>query len=110
MHQIYVQAFPSSGEKRRISASEGIETSWSSDGRELVIFSSDGTVWSVPVTTGPEFRSGPAQRLLKSPVGALWITPFPDHRRFLISMPEGNAPPATITVVQNWWSEILARK
>ncbi|HET9326088.1 MAG TPA: protein kinase [Candidatus Eisenbacteria bacterium] len=110
MNQLYVQSFPSLGKQHQISASEAAGCSWSSDGRELIVFSSDGTVWSVQVDTGGgDFKAAIPRPLFKAPDG-LWITPSPDHRRFLVMVPEGDAPPATITVVQNWSAEALAKR
>ena len=103
--QIYVQSFPAADETHRISLSESVLGRWSSTGREIVLFSSDGTTWSVPMTTSPVFRSDVPRRLFKWPTETVAYAWTPDFSRFLQSVPVRDVAPPTITVEMNWPAE-----
>ncbi len=104
--QVYVKPFARPGPRRLVSETEAIYENWSRDGRELMLFSSDRTLWSVPVTTRPTFRAESPKLLFKWPEDALWAVPTPDHDRLLIAVPERNVAPSTLTVVMNWAAQL----
>src|SRR5262249_48920351 len=104
--QVYVQAFPNGSEAHRISLLESNGGRWGSTGREVMDVSSDGTVWSVPVSTTPSFKSGAPRKLFKPPeanVSFAWTT---DMSRFLLFLPVQDVAPSTITVEMNWPAEV----
>jgi hypothetical protein len=91
-----------------VTTSGGTDAQWSSDGRELLIwtssqfFSDGGPIFSVDVETIPTFKAG-TPRLLFTPrqdVARLAVTR--DLKRFLAAVPVVGAAPASITVMLNW--------
>ena len=84
---IYVRSFPTPGAKHLIPTPDGDRTSWSRDGRELIVFGIDRQVWSVPITLHPP--SGPGRRACcsRSRPDAQWLAVTSDHRRFLEAIP-----------------------
>jgi eukaryotic-like serine/threonine-protein kinase len=56
--EVYVQPFPSDGQKWTVSVGGGQEPSWRRDGRELYYLSPDGTLMAVGVQTGRGFDAG----------------------------------------------------
>ena len=108
--EIYLQPFPGSGDKVRISAGGGNQPRWRGDGRELFYIGSDGRLMAVPITL-PIGEGIPA-------VGAavplfatrLEGTQFPRHgydvaadgQRFLMNVVAADASATPITLVVNW--------
>jgi Tol biopolymer transport system component len=106
--EIYVGSFPNPGEKVRISIAGGEGAQWSSDGRELLIwtagffYSMIGPIYVVDVQTAPTFKAGTPRLLFTPRPGIMGIAATSDLKRFLAAVPvEGEAPPS-ITVVTNW--------
>ena len=104
-YQVYVQTFPTPGEKHLVSSVSASGAVWSKDGRELILGGTDATLWSVPVTTMPTFTAGAAKKLFKYRSDGLWLVGTPDLNRFLICVPAGDVPASTITVELNWPAE-----
>jgi serine/threonine protein kinase/Tol biopolymer transport system component len=103
---IYVRSFPTPGAKHLIPTPDGDRTSWSRDGRELIVFGIDRQVWSVPITLSPTFRSGTPRLLFRSRPDAQWLAVTSDHRRFLEAIPSRDNPPNTILVSLNWRAQV----
>jgi len=101
-NEIYVQAFPPSGEKRLISTGGGFEPHWRKDGTELFYLAADRNLMAVPVKLGTTITPGPPKSLFSGPASAqrhsYEVTG--DGQRFLVSRLAGGMPP--ITVVVNW--------
>jgi hypothetical protein len=110
--EIYLQCFPSSGRKLRVSAAGGHSPEWRSDGKELFFTGSDGTLMSMPihgketvehVTPVALFNLGPDRGV--SFGGWLRTSSYDvarDGQRFLVARSVGaNSRPA-LTVVVNW--------
>src|SRR5206468_4361084 len=72
--EVYVQPFPGSGAKIRISTQSGYAPRWSHDGKELFYRTTSGAqdVMAVEVQGGAAFRAGLPQLLFKSPSGTTW--------------------------------------
>jgi Tol biopolymer transport system component len=104
-YQVYVQSFPTPGEKHLVSSLAASGAVWSKDGRELLLYGIDATLWSVPVSTVPTFRAGTPRKLFKCRSDGLWMVATPDLNRFLLSAPAGDVPASTITVELNWSTE-----
>lgn len=103
-NHIYVQPFPRTGEKWRVSADGGDYASWRDDGKEIVFGSADGRVWAVQVDLGSTFRAGAPQRLFRI-AGALAggrIMVALDAKQFLAPLVVQPAGRAAMTVIQNW--------
>jgi serine/threonine protein kinase len=56
--EVYVQAFPKSGNVIRVSSNGGSEPHWRRDGRELFFIGADRMVMAVPVVLGTSFQAG----------------------------------------------------
>jgi len=113
--EIYVRSFPEPGEKHRISVAGGARAQWSSDGRELLIWTSSpfpntvGPVYSVDVQTAPTFKAG-TPRLLFTPRRDLaGIAATSDLKRFLAAVPVEGATPPGIMVTLNWHAALKIR-
>jgi Tol biopolymer transport system component len=100
--EIYVQSFPLSGEKRRISAAGGIVPSWRKDGAELFYLGSDRNLVAVPIQIGKTVNAGVPKALFPLPESARRnsYAASDDGQRFLVARSVGDDPP--LTVVVNW--------
>jgi Tol biopolymer transport system component len=112
--QIYVEPFPATGMRERISTTAVVTTPlWSGDGRSIFYLTSEGTVAAVDVTvTGAVIRAGP-ERVLFEPANvesqSRALTLDPARRRFLAitsTSPEIEATP--LQVLLNWTSTLRA--
>jgi Tol biopolymer transport system component len=106
--EVYVRSFPTPGSEYLITNAGGDHPVWSSDGEELLILNPllDHSVWSVPVSTVPTFKAGTPRLLFRSRADELWLSSTPECDRFLQSIPEADAEPATIAVDLNWPAQI----
>jgi dipeptidyl aminopeptidase/acylaminoacyl peptidase len=109
--EVYVQTFPASGGKWRISTSGGAEPRWRRDGKELFYIAADKKLMSVDTKLGPTFEAGVPKTLFETRVTVL--TTFRNHytvtgdgQRFLINsgLEETNFTP--ISVVVNWTADL----
>jgi Tol biopolymer transport system component len=109
--EVFVQPYPLTGKKARVSAAGGYAPRWRRDGRELFFVASDGALTSVPVATGPQtFRAGVPQRLFATALNrnansSGESAPYAvsrDGQRFLIAADVVETNAAPITVVSNW--------
>jgi serine/threonine-protein kinase len=123
--EIYVRPFPNVADGRyQISTSGGRTPVWSPDGRDL-FFVNAGTVVAVSVTLTPSFSAGNPTKLFDARSMLLdgrfiaagtqrTYDVSPDGQRFLMikenaGSGEGDAPPASLVVVQNWFEELKAK-
>jgi len=108
--EVYVQTFPASGGKWRISTNGGAEPQWRRDGKELFYLSADKKLMAVDIKQGSLFEAGVPKTLFETRV--LVLTTFRNHyvvtadgQRFLInSGVESNYAP--ISVVVNWTEDL----
>ncbi len=110
--EVYVQPYPSSGGKWQISTEGGTEPVWNRNGRELFYRNGD-KMMAVDIAAQPSFTAGKPRMLFEGhyvpPPGT---TPnydvSPDGQRFLMIKPSeaGDAAPAQINVVLNWFEEL----
>jgi dipeptidyl aminopeptidase/acylaminoacyl peptidase len=111
---IFVEPFPSTGAKYRIS-SRGLQPLWSPDGKQL--FYSSGALFVVAVTTARGFEfSNPVQIprpfRLSGPSAGRTYDIMPNGQRFLGIVPSGQGQAgvsAQIQVVLNWFEELKRR-
>ena len=106
--EVYVQTFPASDSKWRVSTDGGGQPRWRRDGRELFYIAADRKLMAVDVKPGATFEAGVPKTLFDTRV--LTVTDnFRNHyavtadgQRFLINsnVEETNAAP--ISVVVNW--------
>jgi Tol biopolymer transport system component len=105
--EAYVTAYPGPGERIRVSTGGAQSPRWSRDGRELLYFSDDGRLMTVPVRTSPSLELG-APRAVFELKGRSWSTfeVSPDGKRFLAVVPEVVADELALSVVVNWTAEL----
>ena len=80
--ETWVAGFPSPTEKRRI-ATDAVPVSWRGDGKEILVWASNGDLSAVPVTKGDHVVAGPATVLARRFAGPLASAPR-DHSRVLV--------------------------
>jgi Tol biopolymer transport system component len=108
--EVFVQPFPASGGKYRISPSGGTDPKWRPDGKELFYVAPDGKLMAVSVTAdATTFVPGTPQTLfdLHGPTAFNRFTaknyaPSRDGHRFLVNRIVGDLPRAPMTVMLNW--------
>ena len=113
--EIYVQPFPKTGAKHRITQQGGIQPLWSPDGNEL-FYSRGNLLRGLDIRTDAAFTFGNEQVLeMQGFRYSTWgIRPFditPDGQSFLMIFPAGGADSTAsatqrINVVQNWFEEL----
>ena len=109
--EVYVQRFPSLGDKSQISTQGGSEPQWRNDGRELFYLAADRTLNVVSCTTASIFTAGRPTRLFDAIVdttlGSIHATHYAqtnDGQRFLVNMATASRAPTT--VVLNWMAAL----
>jgi len=110
--QVYVETFPRSDQRWRISPSGGVQPIWRHDGRELFYLASDGTLMAVPVTTAPYFVADEPRPLFQTSA-QVWAarnsySPTRDGQRFLVNVDPEILVSRTAIVLN--WGETLARR
>ncbi len=119
---IYVEPFPPTGSRRRISQNGGFWPLWSRDGDRLfyrpVSFTAGITLRSVDIVTEPEFAFSNEQTL---PIEGFIVVAYyrdyditPDGERFVMVFPAdqtegGESSRPQINIVLNWFEELKAR-
>jgi len=107
--EVYVQSFPPSGGKWRVSTRGGFTPRWRSDGNELFYLAPDRQIMSVEVRgAGTTFQVSTVTALFHAPVDAVSSAAAnrydvsADGQRFLINAPVENTSSEAVTVVVNW--------
>jgi eukaryotic-like serine/threonine-protein kinase len=111
--EVYVERFPETGDRQKISMSGGALPRWSAKGNELFYQSNDGRrVFAVAVSAGTKFTAGTPTMLFEgtfvptSPaVRGFDVTP---DGRFVMLKPAAadEGAVATVVIVQNWFEEL----
>jgi serine/threonine protein kinase len=106
--QVFVEPFPSTGDRRQISAEGGSEPRWRRDGQELFYLNSDMKMMSVSLPGGNALAPGVTQVLFQTAV-PLTGNPYrsnyavtADGKRFLVNVRLGANTLSTLNVIQNW--------
>ena len=121
--EVYVEPFPATGEKRRISQELGVFPLWSPDGNELFYRPLAGggigqTLKRIAILTEPTFAFSSEERLpISNFLSFSYYRSYditPDGDRFLMVFPvddaDSGAPPRLqINIVLNWFEELKAR-
>jgi eukaryotic-like serine/threonine-protein kinase len=106
-HEVYVTAFPTTGERSQLSDAGGVQPVWKQDGRELYYLGPDGALNAVALLNGdrlqfsaprPLFNTGlvaPSSDIEQYAVSA-------DGQRFLILKPLDNKVRNSVGVILNW--------
>ena len=111
--EIYVQAFPTTLNRVRISPNGGAQVRWRGDSKELFYIDLDGQLMAVPLRLDSDtgtIDAGVAVPLFRphvvgGPVRAVNRQQYvvsSDGQRFLINTATNEVPPAPITLILNW--------
>ena len=107
--EVYVRPFPGPGTRTPVSIDGGTAPLWSRDGREL-FFARGDTLFTVPVSPGPTFRSGAVRRLFSGPYGFddvyLNYDAAPDGQHFVMPRSRVDSAPRQLELVLNWFDEL----
>jgi serine/threonine-protein kinase len=121
--QVYVQPFPKTGAKHRITQDGGSFPLWSPDGKEL-FYLNGGRLMGMDITTEPAFAFGNEQALLGIQGFLIFAglagraRPYditPDGRQFLLVFPSDSEDSVAATtdeqinIVLNWFEELKER-
>jgi serine/threonine-protein kinase len=113
--EVYVQAYPSGGNRQKISTAGGIEPRWATDGKAL-FYTLANSLMIVPVEPGTAFLPGKPRMLfagLTSPAtdSGQTYSVDPKGERFLMLRPvrDGAGPPE-VRVILNWFNALRALK
>ena len=106
--EVYVQPFPATDEKWKVSVNGGGQPRWRRDGKEMFYRTGDGKMMAVSVKITPSFATGVPRMLFESSADPLFPNlgiPYDvaaDGQRFLVNaaMDESRASP--ITIITNW--------
>lgn len=112
--EVYLQRFPETGEKHRMSTEGGAQPSWRADGRELFYLAPDGRLMAVAIEEGSTLEVGVPVPLFQTSVpGALdtfrnYYVATSDGQRFLVdSVAQGDS---AIALLQHWTSGLPRRE
>ena len=106
--EVYVDAFPTPGQKQQLSADGGTSVWWRNDGRELLYQEPNGRVVAVAVDA-PDDRlilGAPTPLFEGPPPIASYTAPFPDAQGFLLLKPAEEEIPQPLRLVVNWTAEL----
>jgi Tol biopolymer transport system component len=98
--EVYVQSFPMSGTKRRVSTNGGIQPVWRHDGRELFYLSEDQQIMAASIQPG-DGEPGTPQRLFLAPQPTRQFAVTNDGQRFLAIAGNPGAR-GSVTLLTNW--------
>jgi len=107
--EIYVQTYPPSGQRWRISTDGGRHAHWRADGGELFFLGPDQTVMAVSIEDGARFQAGMPRSLFhiganprssRSP-----FAPSRDGQRFLVNQMDEDVT-APIVVALDWSAQL----
>ncbi|HTM57137.1 MAG TPA: protein kinase, partial [Candidatus Udaeobacter sp.] len=99
--ELYVQSFPTPGNKVQITNGGGGSGGWSRDGKKFYYPMKDQYMVA-DVLPGPEFRLGPPRLFGKQDDKAVYGTADRSLTKFAALMPVEDAQPGSITVILNW--------
>jgi Tol biopolymer transport system component len=115
--EVYVQSFPATNGKVRISTGGGSQPQWRGDGRELYYYTPDRKLMAVEVNgEGSTFKVGVPHALFNIRVvgagidqgfpGNGYYAPSHDGKRFLVTTSPEAAERQQINVILNWTADL----
>ena len=108
--EVYIQALSPARGKIRVSRNGGSQPRWSSTRRELFFVGPDRFLMAASVQLSPTLTVGVPRALfqLEERAGTVDYSVAPDGQRFLVISRRTDALDLPITVVMNWWAELVA--
>jgi eukaryotic-like serine/threonine-protein kinase len=109
--EIYIEALPPEKGRLKVSQSGGTTPRWTSTGRELFYMAADRTLMVVDVQLGKTLSAGVPRKLFPTitAVNNRGFEVSPDGERILLRDRASDVPDSPITVVMNWWVDLLKR-
>ena len=109
--EIYIEALPPEKGRLKVSQSGGTTPRWTSTGRELFYMGADRVLMVVDVQLGKTLSAGVPRTLFQTTaaVNNRGFEVSPDGQRVLVRRPAEDVPDRPITVVLNWWVDLLKR-
>ncbi len=105
--EIYVQPYPPTGQRWRISRAGGEEPLWTRGGTE-VVYRLGQEWWGVRVTTAPQFAAGEPELLARGPyanvAGVEYAVSADGNRLYLLEPLTGPSTTTRLTVITNWFT------
>ncbi len=108
-NEVYVQSFPLSGGKWRISTNGGRHPRWRRDGKEMFYLAADHNIMAVEIKAGATFQAGSPRALFETRIPDSLFAGFAvtgDGQRFLAPTLLGETAPSPAVVVLNWTAGI----
>jgi len=107
--EVYIEALPPGKGRLKVSQDGGTTPRWTSTGRELFYMGADRMLMVADIQLGQTLSGSVPRRLFPTTPGlnnrAFEVSP--DGQRFLIRQRVDDIPDQPITVVLNWWVELL---
>jgi len=104
--EVWVERFPPTGERSRVSSDGGVQPVWRQDGRELFYLGLDGTLYAVGFRPGPRPLSAPKPLFtsgLRPPAKSVEeYAVSGDGQRFLLLRPLEDRVRTSIGVILHW--------
>ncbi|MBI4478398.1 MAG: PD40 domain-containing protein [Acidobacteria bacterium] len=104
-YEVYVQPFPTPGDRVRISTNGGSQPRWRKDGKELFYLAADGTMMAVEIRSGTTIEPSIPKSLFQTGVtfnsGLDQYAVTGDGQRFLVIVPSEETP-SPINLILNW--------
>jgi eukaryotic-like serine/threonine-protein kinase len=106
--EVYVQPFPATGEKWKVSAHGGAQPRWRRDGKEMFYRTLDGKMMAVAVKTTGGFEAGVPRMLFQSSADPLYpnlglaYAVTADGQRFLVNAAADQSRASPFTIVTDW--------
>jgi DNA-binding winged helix-turn-helix (wHTH) protein len=106
--EVYVQSYPSLGERYKVSDGGGGQPQWRRDQQEIFYIAADGTLVAVPVAPSRPPAFGKPRRLFRAPVSGGpdnardYYAAAADGGKFLVDGAISTARDNGITVVVHW--------
>ena len=102
--EVYTVAFPTGGQKHRVSTGGGMHPSWRGDSRELFYLAPDRKLMAADIDPDT-LRAEPPRPLFQTRIMGVarnHYTVTADGQRFLINSPVSDTAISPITVILNW--------
>jgi serine/threonine protein kinase len=107
--EVYVQSFPATGAKWRVSINGGTQPRWRGDGKEIFYLAADRKLMAVQVKSSPHFEAGAPAMLFQTgitselgPYISFSYAVTGDGKRFLLLDPVGDESSPAMSIVLNW--------